>query len=98
MKRNKKNKLIIGLTTLILTTSGLFVTTTFTDNVVKAENPEGYNKVLPDNTQVIGGVYYKKGTPAEDVWRDLGFRGYTPFNHKMVPQTPFSTPRARAAV
>lgn len=98
MKRNKKNKLIVGLTTLILTTSGLFVTTTFTDNVVKAENPEGYNKVLPDNTQVIGGVYYKKGTPAEDVWKDLGFRGYTPFNHKMVPQTPFSTPRARAAV
>lgn len=98
MKRNKKNKLIVGLTTLILTTSGLFVTTTFTDNVVKAENPEGYNKVLPDNTQVIGGVYYQKGTPAEEVWRDLGLRGYTPFNHKMVPQTPFSTPRARAAV
>lgn len=98
MKRNKKNKLIVGLSTLVLTASGLFVTTIFTDNVVKANNPEGYNKILPDNTNVIGGVYYKKGTPAEDIWRDLGFRGYTPFNHKMVPQTPFSTPRARAAV
>lgn len=98
MKRNKKNKLILGLSTLVLTASGLFVTTIFTDNVVKAENPVSYNKVLPDNTQVISGVYYKKGTLAEDVWRDLGFRGYTPFNHKMVPQTPFSTPRARAAV
>ena len=98
MKRNKKNKLIVGLTTLILTTSGIFVTTTFTDNVVKADNPEGYNKVLPDNTKVIGAIRYKKGTLTEDVWGELGLRGYTPFNNKMVPQVPFSTPRARAAV
>lgn len=99
MKRNKKNKLIVGLTTLILTTSGLFVTTTFTGNVVKAEqHPVGYNRVLPDNTRVIGEVNYKEGSNIEEVWRDLGFRGVLPYGNKMIPQKAYSTPRARASV
>lgn len=90
MKKTNKKKLIAGLTTATLVVPAVLATTVADTNIAKADNNKTYNSVMYEDN-FIGKVSYKKGD------RDLGFRGYTPYGNKLIPQTPFSNPRVKAA-
>jgi V8-like Glu-specific endopeptidase/glucan-binding YG repeat protein len=90
MKKTNKKKLIAGLTTATLVVPAVLATTVVDANVAKADDSKTYNSVMYEDS-FVGKVAHKKGEG------DLGFRGYTPYGNKLIPQTPFSTPRTKAA-
>lgn len=91
MKKTNKKKLIAGLTTATLVVPAVLATTVVDTNIAKADDNKTYNSVMYEDN-FIGKVAHRKGDS------DLGFRGYTPYGNKLIPQTPFSTPRTKAAV
>ena len=100
-KKNNKRKLVAGLTTAALVGPVVLGSTNDLGGYAKAQDnvnntPSNYNSVMYDYKHVTG-VKYKKGEEPETVTGDLGFRGYTPYGNKMIPQTPFSSPRVSSA-
>lgn len=100
-KKNNKRKLVAGLTTAALVGPVVLGSASDLGGYAKAQDnvnntPSNYNSVMYDYKHVTG-IKYKKGEEPETVTGDLGFRGYTPYGNKMIPQTPFSSPRVSSA-
>lgn len=102
MKKKNTRKIVAGLTTAALVGPSVLGSVGNLEGYAKAQDngtsnvPSSYNSIMYDYKHVTG-VKYKKGEEPTEVTGDLGFRGYTPYGDKMIPQTPFSSPRVSSA-